>query len=191
MTHQPAQGPQAVESGKIATAMRALTCLYIAVESDVADDVNRKVRAAFDELNASLQAETARREQAEHSLHELLHGGFSEMCAYCGVIFPPPDGWEALRAHIRICQYHPARLAIEEEAERREQAEQERDKYRDWFRASTLTALTAQIETTTARLKSVQGCANRKKCIPCDNQIALVLQELASLRPLPDPTETK
>lgn len=43
---------------ELKTARRALTCLYIAVESHVADDVNTKVEDAFKTPTASHTATT-------------------------------------------------------------------------------------------------------------------------------------
>ena len=48
--------PSPHPSETLKAARKALMCLYIAVESDIADDVNRKVEAAFAELLAASPA---------------------------------------------------------------------------------------------------------------------------------------
>lgn len=37
----------------------------------------------------------------------IVRGEFKQICSYCGWETPPPNGWEELQSHIRVCPKHP------------------------------------------------------------------------------------
>lgn len=50
-------------------------------------------------------------DEAHKKAMDMLHGNFTQCCSYCGWEAPPPNGWEELQGHIKVCPQHPLRQA--------------------------------------------------------------------------------
>ena len=80
---------------------------------------NPVVREAFDRICALAR----RAEEAEGRVLEVVRGEFTQICSYCGKECQPPNGWEELQEHIKVCERHPLREAEREAAGLREAME--------------------------------------------------------------------
>jgi hypothetical protein len=98
---EPNQAHDAMADTKRA-AMKALTCLYIAVEAPIADDVGAKVSAAFDAYEAAITAAASRSAAAEQGRDKALD--FIEGRGYrrCDIAACNCGGWHGGAAEDRL-----------------------------------------------------------------------------------------